>query len=123
MSRVTIEVSSTHPGEAWRVHLASELALLHPGAEIRVAYGLADDAFVWSDEFGFCQESDEDERTSIVDAIVEGGRSSFEIAVLAAEDLGECVEREVKIILRAWTRAGRGPVMRVRDWMKKKVGK
>ena len=122
MSRVTIEVSSTHPGEAWRAHLASELAALHPGARIRVAHGLTDDAFVWDDEFGFCEEV-EDERTSIIDAVVRESRDSFMAVALAAEDLAERVEAEVKVILRAWKRGDRGPLAGGLDWIKRKLKK
>lgn len=121
MSRITIEVSSTHPGEAWRAHLASKLAALHPGAEIRVAHGLVDDAFVWSDEFGFCEERES--RTSIVEEFIDDSRDSFAAVVVAAEDLGERVEAEVRTILRAWTRAGRGPLANVWERIKKKVKK
>jgi len=117
--KVTIEVSSTHPGVEWRTHLASELALLHPGADIRVAYGLADDAFVWSDEFGFLEERESrtsrTSRTSIAEEFIRDSRDSFTAAVLAAEDLGERVEAEVREILRAWTRAGRSRTARVWD--------
>lgn len=122
MSRLTIEVSSTHPGDAWREHLASKLATLHPGADIRVAYGLVDDAYVWDDEFGFCGRlSVEPERTSIVEAFVDDGRDSFAAVVLAAEDLAEQVEAEVSTIFRAWTRAGRGPVAMAWEWIKRKA--
>lgn len=122
--KVTIEVSSTYPGEAWRTHLASELAALHPGADIRVAHGLVDDAFVWTDEFGFCDETDEgDERTSVIEAMVRESRDSFTAVVLAAEDLAERVEVEVKAILRAWTRVGRGPFANAWERIKRKVKK
>jgi hypothetical protein len=119
---ITIEVSSTHPGDAWRTHLASQLAVLHPGADIRVAYGLVDDAYVWDDEFGFCERlSVEPERTSIVEALVEDGRDSFAAVVMAAEDLAERVEVEVATIFRAWTRAGRGPFAIGWERIKRKV--
>ncbi len=122
MSRLTIEVSSTYPGDAWREHLASKLAALHPGADIRVAYGLVDDAFVWDDEFGFCERlSAEPERVSVVEAFIDDGRDSFAAVVLAAEDLAEQVEAEVAAILRAWTRGGRGPFAIVWEWIKKKA--
>lgn len=121
---ITIEVSSTHPGDAWRAHLASQLAVLHPGADIRVAYGLVDDAFVWDDEFGFCERlSVEPERTSIVEALIDDGRDSFAAVVMAAEDLAEQVEAEVAKILRVWTRAGRGPLSIGWEWMKRKVSR
>jgi hypothetical protein len=120
MSRLMIEVSSTHPGDAWRMHLASQLAMLHPGADIRVAYGLVDDAYVWDDQFGFCERLsvESEERTSIVEAFINDGRDSFAAAVLAAEDLAERVENECASILRAWTRVGR-PFAKTREWMKK----
>ncbi len=121
---ITIEVLSTHPGDAWRAHLASQLAALHPGADIRVAYGLVDDAYVWSDEFGFCEQlSVEPERVSVVEALIEDGRDSFAAVVMAAEDLAERVEVECAAILRAWTRAGRGPFAVAWEWIKKKVAK
>jgi hypothetical protein len=122
MSRLTIEVSSTHPGDAWRTHLASQLAALHPGADIRVAYGLVDDAYVWDDEFGFCERlSVEPERVSVVEAFIDDGRDSFAAVVMAAEDLAERVETECAAILRAWTRGGRGPVAMAWEWIKKKA--
>ena len=116
---VTIEVSSTQPGDAWRAHLASELAALHPGAHIRVAYGLVDDVFVWDDEFGFCDENAEPERTSIVDAIIRESRDSFAAVVVAAEDLAERVDIEVMRIFRVWSGANRRPLARIKKWLKR----
>lgn len=128
MNHVTIEVLSAYPEGAWHRHLASELALLHPDAEIRVAQGLADSAFVWCGEFGLCEEEgladeSEPERTSIVEAFLAEGRSSFTAAALAAEGLSERVESEVKMIFRAWTRAGRagrGSLASAWEWLRGK---